>query len=156
MPSRSPGRTLPMNDVQLGNRLKRGRAEKRLTPIKSGEFGRRVSQNNQHSAERGVNPVVQLALVLARTPGTTVESLFHLVPVGQKRCLSNLESARIPKPSTCSLRLIQNESTDTDLRAGSGRLLRRRIGASIRLSHVTVAGSVAAASLRFTRRSVLR
>lgn len=74
-----------MIDVQLGNRLKQWRAEKVLTQADLAKLAG-VSRKTINTVENGVFiPSVQLALVLARTLGTTVEALFHLLAVGQKR-----------------------------------------------------------------------
>jgi putative transcriptional regulator len=74
-----------MNDVRLGNRLREWRAKKELTQADLASLAG-VSRKTINTVENSVFvPSVQLALVLARTLGTTVEALFHLVPVGQKR-----------------------------------------------------------------------
>jgi putative transcriptional regulator len=74
-----------MNDVRLGNRLRQWRADKELTQADLAKLAG-VSRKTINTVENGVFvPSVQLALVLARTLGTTVESLFHLVPTGPKR-----------------------------------------------------------------------
>lgn len=69
-----------MNDVTLGNRLREWRAKKELTQADLASLAG-VSRKTINTVENGVFvPSVQLALILARTLGTTVESLFHLVP----------------------------------------------------------------------------
>jgi putative transcriptional regulator len=74
-----------MNDVRLGNRLRQWRAEKELTQADLARLAG-VSRKTINTVENGVFvPSVQLALVLARTLGTTVEALFHLVPAGPQR-----------------------------------------------------------------------
>jgi putative transcriptional regulator len=74
-----------MNEVRLGNRLKQWRAEKELTQADLARLAG-VSRKTINTVENGVFiPSVQLALVLARTLGTTVETLFHLLPAGPKR-----------------------------------------------------------------------
>ncbi len=74
-----------MNDVRLGNRLREWRAEKNLTQADLAQLAG-VSRKTINTVENSVFiPSVQLALVLARTLGTTVEKLFHLAPAGQKR-----------------------------------------------------------------------
>jgi putative transcriptional regulator len=74
-----------MNDVRLGNRLRQWRADKELTQADLAKLAG-VSRKTINTVENGVFvPSVQLALVLARTLGTTVEALFHLVPAGPKR-----------------------------------------------------------------------
>ena len=74
-----------MNDVRLGNRLKQWRDEKELTQADLARMAG-VSRKTINTVENSVFiPSVQLALVLARTLGTTVETLFHLVPAGPKR-----------------------------------------------------------------------
>jgi putative transcriptional regulator len=74
-----------MNDVRLSNRLREWRAKKELTQADLASLAG-VSRKTINTVENGVFvPSVQLALVLARTLGTTVEALFRLVPVGQKR-----------------------------------------------------------------------
>jgi putative transcriptional regulator len=74
-----------MNDVRLGNRLKQWREEKELTQAELANLAG-VSRKTINTVENSVFiPSVQLALVLARTLGTTVEALFHLVPAGPKR-----------------------------------------------------------------------
>jgi putative transcriptional regulator len=74
-----------MNDVRLGNRLKQWRAEKELTQADLARLAG-VSRKTINTVENGVFiPSVQLALVLARTLGTTVEALFHLAPAEPKR-----------------------------------------------------------------------
>jgi putative transcriptional regulator len=74
-----------MNDVRVGNRLRQWRADKELTQADLAKLAG-VSRKTINTVENGVFvPSVQLALVLARTLGTTVEALFHLVPAGPKR-----------------------------------------------------------------------
>jgi putative transcriptional regulator len=74
-----------MNDVRLGNRLRQWRADKELTQAELARLAG-VSRKTINTVENGVFvPSVQLALVLARTLGTTVEALFHLVPAGPKQ-----------------------------------------------------------------------
>ena len=69
-----------MNDVRLGNRLREWRAKKELTQADLASLAG-VSRKTINTVENSVFvPSVQLALVLARTLGTTVEALFHLVP----------------------------------------------------------------------------
>jgi putative transcriptional regulator len=68
-----------MNDLRLGNRLRRWRAEKELTQADLAKLAG-VSRKTINTVENSVFvPSVQLALVLARTLGTTVEALFYLV-----------------------------------------------------------------------------
>ena len=74
-----------MNEVQLANRLKQWRDEKELTQADLARLAG-VSRKTINTVENSVFiPSVQLALVLARTLGTTVEALFHLVPARPKR-----------------------------------------------------------------------
>ena len=69
-----------MNDVGLENRLREWRAKKDLTQADLAHLAG-VSRKTINTVENGVFvPSVQLALVLARTLGTDVESLFQLVP----------------------------------------------------------------------------
>lgn len=69
-----------MNDVRLANRLRQWRAEKELTQADLARLAG-VSRKTINTVENGVFvPSVQLALVLARTLGTSVEALFELVP----------------------------------------------------------------------------
>jgi putative transcriptional regulator len=76
-----------MNDIRLGNRLRHWRDQKDLTQADLARLAG-VSRKTINTVENGVfTPSVQLALVLARTLGTTVEALFHLVPAGQKQQL---------------------------------------------------------------------
>jgi len=73
-----------MNDVRLGNRLREWRAKKELTQADLASLAG-VSRKTINTVENSVFvPSVQLALVLARTLGTTVEALFQLVTT-QKR-----------------------------------------------------------------------
>jgi putative transcriptional regulator len=68
-----------MNDVCLGNRLREWRAEKHLTQAELAQLAG-VSRKTINTVENDVFvPSVQLALVLARTLGTTVGTLFYLV-----------------------------------------------------------------------------
>jgi putative transcriptional regulator len=68
-----------MNDLRLGNRLRQWRAEKELTQADLAKLAG-VSRKTIDTVENSVFvPSVQLALVLARTLGTTVEALFYLV-----------------------------------------------------------------------------
>jgi putative transcriptional regulator len=68
-----------MNDLRLGNRLRQWRAEKELTQADLAKLAG-VSRKTINTVENSVFvPSVQLALVLARTLGTTVEALFYLV-----------------------------------------------------------------------------
>jgi putative transcriptional regulator len=74
-----------MNEFRLANRLREWRTEKNLTQADLANLAG-VSRKTINTVENGVFvPSVQLALVLARTLGTTVETLFHLVPPGSKR-----------------------------------------------------------------------
>jgi len=74
-----------MNDVRLGNRLREWRAKQELTQADLANLAG-VSRKTINTVENSVFvPSVQLALVLARTLGTTVEALFHLVPAHQKQ-----------------------------------------------------------------------
>jgi putative transcriptional regulator len=69
-----------MNDLRLVNRLRHWRAGKDLTQAELARMAG-VSRKTINTVENGVFvPSVQLALVLARTLGTTVEALFQLVP----------------------------------------------------------------------------
>jgi putative transcriptional regulator len=73
-----------MNDFRLGNRLREWRGEKELTQAQLAELVG-VSRKTINTVENGVFvPSVQLALVLARKLGTTVETLFYLVGVREK------------------------------------------------------------------------
>lgn len=68
-----------MNDARLGNRLRQWRTDKELTQAELAKLAG-VSRKTINTVENGVFvPSVQLALVLARTLGTTVEALFYLV-----------------------------------------------------------------------------
>jgi putative transcriptional regulator len=74
-----------MNDVRLTNRLRQWRSEHELTQADLARLAG-VSRKTINTVENGVFvPSVQLALVLARTLGTTVEALFQLVPAREKR-----------------------------------------------------------------------
>ncbi len=67
-----------MAEVRLRNRLRDWRAEKELTQADLAELAG-VSRKTINTVENGVFiPSVQLALVLARTLKTDVESLFYL------------------------------------------------------------------------------
>lgn len=69
-----------MADEQLGNRLKQWRTAKNLTQAQLAELIG-VSRKTINTVENGVFiPSVMLSLKLARQLGTSVESLFHLVP----------------------------------------------------------------------------
>jgi putative transcriptional regulator len=69
-----------MTERRLANRLRDWRAKQNLTQADLAELAG-VSRKTINTVENGVFvPSVQLALVLADTLGTTVESLFHLVP----------------------------------------------------------------------------
>lgn len=73
-----------MNDTRLGNRLRQWRTEKALTQADLAKLAG-VSRKTINTVENGVFiPSVQLALILARTLGTTVESIFHLVSIRAK------------------------------------------------------------------------
>ena len=73
-----------MNDVRVANRLRQWRADQELTQADLARLAG-VSRKTINTVENGVFvPSVQLALVLARTLGTTVEALFELVPVTGK------------------------------------------------------------------------
>ena len=73
-----------MNDVRLTNRLRQWRSDHELTQADLARLAG-VSRKTINTVENGVFvPSVQLALVLARTLGTTVEALFQLVPAGEK------------------------------------------------------------------------
>ncbi|HZF28634.1 MAG TPA: helix-turn-helix transcriptional regulator [Gammaproteobacteria bacterium] len=73
-----------MNDVRVANRLRQWRADKELTQADLARMAG-VSRKTINTVENGVFvPSVQLALVLARTLGTTVEALFELVPATEK------------------------------------------------------------------------
>jgi putative transcriptional regulator len=70
-----------MNDVRLANRLREWRGEKELTQAQLAQLVG-VSRKTINTVENGVFvPSVQLALVLARRLGTTVEALFYLAGV---------------------------------------------------------------------------
>jgi putative transcriptional regulator len=74
-----------MNEVRLANRLRQWRSEKDLTQAELATLAG-VSRKTINTVENGVFvPSVQLALVLARTLGTTVEAIFQLVPDRVKR-----------------------------------------------------------------------
>jgi len=69
-----------MADERLGNRLKEWRATKNLTQAELAELVG-VSRKTINTVENGVFlPSVLLSLKLARQLGTSVESLFYLVP----------------------------------------------------------------------------
>jgi putative transcriptional regulator len=69
-----------MAEEQLGNRLKQWRAAKHLTQAELAELIG-VSRKTINTVENGVFvPSVLLSLKLARQLGTSVESLFYLVP----------------------------------------------------------------------------
>jgi putative transcriptional regulator len=73
-----------MNDVRLTNRLRQWRSDHELTQADLARLAG-VSRKTINTVENGVFvPSVQLALVLARTLGTTVEALFQLVPAREK------------------------------------------------------------------------
>jgi putative transcriptional regulator len=73
-----------MNDVRLSNRLRQWRSDHELTQADLARLAG-VSRKTINTVENGVFvPSVQLALVLARTLGTTVEALFQLVPLREK------------------------------------------------------------------------
>jgi putative transcriptional regulator len=73
-----------MNDVRLTNRLRQWRSDHQLTQADLASLAG-VSRKTINTVENGVFiPSVQLALVLARTLGTTVEALFQLVPAREK------------------------------------------------------------------------
>jgi putative transcriptional regulator len=73
-----------MNDVRLANRLRQWRADKELTQADLARLAG-VSRKTINTVENGVFvPSVQLALVLARTLGTTVEALFELLPAEEQ------------------------------------------------------------------------
>jgi putative transcriptional regulator len=75
---------VPMNDARLANRLRDWRAKKDLTQADLAQLAG-VSRKTINTVENGVFvPSVQLALVLARTLGTNVESLFQLVSSREK------------------------------------------------------------------------
>lgn len=70
-----------MNDIRLRTRLREWRTEKDLTQAELAQLAG-VSRKTINTVENGVFvPSVQLALVLARKLGTTVEALFYLVGV---------------------------------------------------------------------------
>lgn len=82
-----------MADEQLGNRLKQWRAAKNLTQAELAELIG-VSRKTINTVENGVFvPSVLLALKLARQLGTSVESLFHLVPDRRGRSTSENSAA---------------------------------------------------------------
>ena len=69
-----------MTDPGLTNRLKHWRAQRNLTQADLAMLAG-VSRKTINTVENGVFvPSVRLALVLARTLGTTVEDLFLLAP----------------------------------------------------------------------------
>lgn len=70
-----------MANARLANRLREWRAKKNLTQADLADLAG-VSRKTINTVENGVFvPSVQLALVLARTLGTDVESLFYLARV---------------------------------------------------------------------------
>lgn len=74
-----------MADEQLRNRLKQWRTAKNLTQAQLAELIG-VSRKTINTVENGVFvPSVLLSLKLARQLGTSVESLFHLVPERRSR-----------------------------------------------------------------------
>lgn len=74
-----------MADEQLGNRLKQWRTAKNLTQAQLAELIG-VSRKTINTVENGVFvPSVLLSLKLAQQLGTSVESLFHLVPERRSR-----------------------------------------------------------------------
>ncbi|MGH9524787.1 MAG: helix-turn-helix transcriptional regulator [Terriglobales bacterium] len=74
-----------MTDRQLGNRLKQWRSARNLTQADLAELVG-VSRKTINTVENGVFvPSVFLSLKLARELGTSVESLFHLVPEKRDR-----------------------------------------------------------------------
>lgn len=73
---------------ELGNRLKQWRAAKNLTQAQLAELIG-VSRKTINTVENGVFvPSVLLSLKLARQFGTSVESLFYLVPEKRARSTS--------------------------------------------------------------------
>jgi len=69
-----------MDDGRLENRLKQLRTAKNLTQADLAELVG-VSRKTINTVENNVFiPSVMLALKLARQLGTSVESLFHIVP----------------------------------------------------------------------------
>jgi putative transcriptional regulator len=74
-----------MAEARLVNRLREWRAKKDLTQAGLAELAG-VSRKTINTVENGVFvPSVQLALILARTLGTNVESLFYLAAGAEKR-----------------------------------------------------------------------
>lgn len=68
-----------MNELRVGNRLRQWRTDKGLTQADLAKLAR-VSRKTINTVENEVFvPSVQLALVLSRVLGTTVEELFYLV-----------------------------------------------------------------------------
>jgi putative transcriptional regulator len=82
-----------MADEQLRNRLKQWRAGKHLTQAELAELIG-VSRKTINTVENGVFvPSVLLSLKLARQLGTSVESLFYLVPERRGRSTSTDSAA---------------------------------------------------------------
>lgn len=82
-----------MADEQLGNRLKQWRAAKNLTQADLAELVG-VSRKTINTVENGVFvPSVFLALKLARQLGTSVESIFFLLPQKRGRSASVVSAA---------------------------------------------------------------
>jgi len=74
-----------MNEIRVGNRLRQWRADKDLTQADLAKLAK-VSRKTINTVENEVFvPSVQLALVLSRVLGTTVEELFYLVSDGDRR-----------------------------------------------------------------------
>ncbi|HEV2700743.1 MAG TPA: helix-turn-helix transcriptional regulator [Steroidobacteraceae bacterium] len=74
-----------MIEARLGNHLRQWRADKELTQAELANLAG-VSRKTINTVENGVFiPSVQLALVLARALGTTVEALFYLIPPRAQR-----------------------------------------------------------------------
>ncbi|HEX5460490.1 MAG TPA: helix-turn-helix transcriptional regulator [Steroidobacteraceae bacterium] len=82
-----------MADEQLGNRLKQWRAAKNLTQADLAELVG-VSRKTINTVENGVFvPSVFLALKLARQLGTSVESIFFLLPEKRGRTATTITAA---------------------------------------------------------------
>ena len=82
-----------MADEQLGNRLKQWRAAKNLTQADLAELVG-VSRKTINTVENGIFvPSVFLALKLARQLGTSVESIFFLLPEKRGRSGSVISAA---------------------------------------------------------------
>lgn len=82
-----------MADEQLGNRLKQWRSAKNLTQADLAELVG-VSRKTINTVENGVFvPSVFLALKLARQLGTSVESIFFLLPERHGRAASAITAA---------------------------------------------------------------